>query len=95
MIDEATAIEVAERYRQANGFRPFLLGLLALAYGDGASWEPASKAAVRRALTRPRDEELCSEADAQAALEHAVAMGIIGEGSHLRHIILLTAEVAA
>lgn len=95
MIDPKVAATVAEQYRLAGGYRPFLLALLAVAYGDGQAWEPASKAALRRALTRPKDEELCSEADAQAALDHAVAMGIIGEGSHLRRIALLSSgEVA-
>lgn len=88
-----TATDVANRYREAGGFRPFLLVLLALAHGDGHTWETPSKAAVRRALTRPADEESCTETDAETALVHAIAMGLVAEGSTLRRIILTGGEV--
>lgn len=96
MIDPKVAATVAEQYRLAGGFRPFLITLLAVAHGDGQAWEPPSKAALRRALTRPNDETTCSEDDAQSALDHAMAMGLVGEGSNLRRIALLSSgEVAA
>ncbi|MEE1651830.1 hypothetical protein V1260_13690 [Brachybacterium sp. J144] len=95
MIDKKTAQELAERYRQAGGFRPFLLTLLALAHVEGGVWETPSKAAVRRALTRPNDEEVCSEADAEVALVHAVRMGLLLEGSTLRRLVLASAGDAA
>jgi len=87
------AADVADHYRKAGGFRPFLLALLVLAHGVGDCWETPSKAAVRRALTRPKDDEPCSEDDAEAALGHAVAMGLAAEGSTLRRITLSGGEM--
>lgn len=91
-MSSTTATDVANHYRRCGSFRPFLLVLLALAHGDGHTWETPSKAAVRRALTRPTDEESCTEKDAETALVHAIAMGLVIEGSTLRRIILAGGE---
>jgi hypothetical protein len=86
------AVALALHYRQAGGFRPMLLALLGLAYGVGDSWEPPSMAALKRALTRPGDETACSTDDAEAAIAHAVAMGLLAEESTISRLVLAGGE---
>ncbi|MGP5033818.1 hypothetical protein ACTXKE_02690 [Brachybacterium alimentarium] len=81
MIDRPTALQLAEAYRLAGGYRPFLLTLWVLAHAEGECWEPPSKAYVKRKLTRPRDEFDCSDAELETAVAIAVAHGLLGEGS--------------
>ena len=77
MIDTKVATELAEEFRQAGGFQPFLLALQTIAHGAGDCWEPPSKAALKRALRRPKDDSILTDSDLDAVIRHAVAMGLL------------------
>ncbi len=79
---------MADSFRLADGFLPFLLALQVLARGDGECWEPLSRAALKRALRRPRDGVLIGDKDLDATLRHAVAMGLLSAGSTPARLVL-------
>ena len=95
MIDTKTATELTERFRQAGGFRPFLLVLLVLAHGEGGTWEPPSKAALKRSLRRPNDDGLIGKKDLDATVRHAVSMGLLSAGSTPGRLLLAGSEAQA
>lgn len=88
MIDSKVATELAEKFRQAGGFQPFLLALVVLAHGTGDYWEPPSKAALKRSLRRPKDHTALSDSDLDAIIRHAVAMGLLSSGSTPARLLL-------
>lgn len=90
MIDTKAATELAEKFRQAGGFQPFLLALVVLAHGEGDCWEPKSKAALKRSLRRPKDDTELSDKDLDAVIRHAVAMGLLTAGSTPARLVLNT-----
>ena len=91
MIDYKTAISVAEGFRLANGWHPFLLALQVIANGDESGvWEPPSKAALKRSLRRPKDDTALSDKDLDAVIRHAVSMGLLTAGSTPACLVLDT-----
>lgn len=88
MIDAKRIEDMADHYREAGGMRPLLLVLLILAHGEGDAWEPPSKAALRRALTRPGDEWPCTPKELDTALHLARGWGLIDQASTERRLIL-------
>lgn len=90
MIDTKAATELAEKFRQAGGFQPFLLVLVVLAHGEGDCWEPPSKAALKRSLRRPKDDTELSDKDLDAVIRHAVSMGLLTAGSTPARLVLNT-----
>lgn len=91
MINTETATSVAEGFRLANGWHPFLLALQVIANGDETgTWEPKSKAALKRSLRRPKDDTELSDKDLDAVIRHAVAMGLLTAGSTPARLVLNT-----
>lgn len=94
MINSTTATPVAEHYRQRDGFHPFLLTLQVLAHGAGDCWEPPSKAALKRALRRFKDESVLSDSDLDAVIRHCVSMGLLSAESTPARLILAGGDSA-
>lgn len=91
MIDRKTATSVAEGFRLANGWHPFLLALQVIVHADETgTWEPPSKAALKRSLRRPKDDTELSDKDLDAVIRHAVAMGLLTAGSTPDRLVLNT-----
>lgn len=90
MIDPRVATAVADLYRQADGFLPHLLTLQVIAHGGGDCWEPPSKAALKRALRRPKDGGVMSDGDLNSTVHHAVSMGLLDSSSTPARLALNT-----
>lgn len=89
-----SALAMAESYRLADGFHPFLLALQVLARGDGECWVPSSRAALKRALLRPKDEALIHDKDLDATVRHAVALGLLSASSTPARLVITGGECA-
>lgn len=95
MTDRSTAQRLAEEYRLADGFRPFLLTLWVLARAEGAAWPPPSKMDLKRKLTRPRDEFPCTETELRDTLAIAISQGLLAGGSTISRLVLASGEAEA
>lgn len=86
---ESAAVQAVEAMREAGAVRPYLLAAWALVMADETGvWEPPSKAALRRALTRPGDEWTCTPKELTTALVLARGWGLIDQASTERRLIL-------
>lgn len=91
MINTDTATAAAEGFRLANGWHPFLLTLQVIVHADeSGTWEPPSKAALKRSLRRPKDASTISDKDLDAVIRHGIAMGLLSSESTPARLVLDT-----
>ena len=96
MINSETATSVAEGFRLASGWHPFLLALQVIVHaGETGTWGPKSKAALKRSLRRPKDDTELSDKDLDAVIRHAAAMGLLSAESTLERLVLAGSKAQA